>query len=260
MPRVLRCVDLHTALQSLASVFDAPADQVRRALVPAVALALTDHRDPIGALATTLSRELGGVAHPPDKVHYFHGSRAANPATFASDGLHPLLASLDIVWSELAGLAPEIPAIDLSRLREDLTAGSIGPHTYSLRVNGKIDHGPCGGLVLDSLLHPDDYNAVDYLNGPEITSDICHAVRERFGVDIGTRYREATTPCIVEFAMSATNVDQALASAAWYVEAAMRGRHTTNSNWGYDGRGKPVPAAAIVSVFAPGGTVLSRSA
>jgi hypothetical protein len=258
MPRVLRCVDTRAALHSLASLFNVPPNEVKQALVPAVTAALADNLDPIGALPAALAGELNAVAEPPDTIHYFHGTRARDPVRFAAEGLRPLLAMLDGVWAELAALAPELPASDVHRLREDLTAGSVGPHTYSLRVNGTIDHGPCGHLVLDALLHPDSYDAVDYLKGPEIPSDICGAVRERFGIDLGNRYRAATTPCIVEFAMPGTSVDEALASAAWYVEAALRGERSANANWGYDGSGVPVPASAIVAVYAPCGSVLPR--
>ena len=199
----------------------------------------------------SLAEELSGFPESPDTIHYFHGTRVWDPVRFAAEGLRPLLAMLDAVWAELGALAPELPASDVHRLRDDLTAGVVGPHTYPLRVNGAIDHGPCGHLLRDALLHPDDYNAVDYLKGSEIPSDICEAVHERFGIDLGKRYRAATTPCIVEFAMPSTSVDEALASAAWYVEAALRGERSANAPWGYDGGGAPVPATAIVAVTCP---------
>lgn len=255
-PRVLRCLDLNTALQSLASLFGVPVERIRRALPAAKARAFTNALDPTGALPTALATELGATVYLPDKIHYFHGSRAIDPATFAEEGLLPCLSRLDILWSELAALAPEIPAGDLNLLREDLTAGSIEPHTYSLRVSGKIDEGPFGELVRDVLLYSEDYSAVHYLNGGEIASDICDAVRERFHIHLAVRYQHATTPCVVEFAVPSANGNGAVAAAAWYVEAAVRGEHTADSNWAYDGGGAPVPATAIVSVLAPDGTVL----
>ncbi len=251
MPRVLRCVDAQAALDSLASLFNVPANELKQALVPAAKAALSDKSDPVGALPAALAEELSGFPEPPDTIHYFHGTRVWDPVGLAAEGLRPLLAMLDVVWAELAALAPELPASDVHRLRDDLTAGVVGPHTYPLRVNGSIDHGPCGHLLRDALLHPDDYNAVDYLKGPEIPSDICEAVHERFGIDLGKRYRAATTPCIVEFAIPSTSVDEALASAAWYVEAALRGERSANATWGYDGGGAPVPATAIVAVTCP---------
>lgn len=62
-----------------------------------------------------------------------------------------------------------------------------------------------------------------------------------------------TTACIVEFALDASRTDHALTATAWYVDAAMRGEHTTYANWGHDGHGTPVPPESIISV-----TVIDR--
>ena len=248
MAPVLRCADLDSALRSLASSYRTQLAEVARALPAAVQASLRDPEDPINALKDTLAAELGVAVQEPETIHYFHGTRAIEPTRFTQEGVQPLLAVLDLIWRDVAALAPELSAAELEQLRDDLTAHRVGSHTYSLRVNGTIDHGPCGHLIREALLYPREYSSVDYLNGSEIPVDICDAARERHGLDLLTRYQERSQPCIVEFTAPATNADYALASAAWYVSARLQDEHTPNANWGYDGRGEPVLAAAIVSI------------
>ena len=247
---ILRCADLQSAMDSLADVFAVPATDLASAVPAAVNVSVHDPCDPIGALPAATAAELGREIRPLTRIHYFHGTRARDLDVFAATGLVSMQSVLDGVWGELAELVPEAERSQLGRLRDDLAAGIIEPHTYALRVTRPFLHGPCGHLVRDALLHPSEYSSVDYFDGAEIVVDICHAINERFGIDAASRYRAATRPCIVEFAMPATDTNRAIASALWFVDAAMRGEHTINANWGYDGAGAAIPASAIVSVTA----------
>ena len=247
---ILRCADFRSAMDSLAYVFSVPATELASALPAAVNASVHDPSDPIAALPTATATELGSAMRPLTKIHYFHGTRARELAVFIARGLVAMQHVLDAIWDELGELIPEVERPDLRRLRDDLGAGMIGPHTYGLRVTRPFLHGPCGHLVCDALLYPSEYSSVDYFAGAEIVVDICHAVSERFEIDAAARYRAATRPCIVEFAMAATDTNGAIASALWYVDAAIRGERTTNANWGYDGAGAAIPPSAIVSVTA----------
>jgi hypothetical protein len=84
--------------------------------------------------------------------------------------------------------------------------------------------------------------------------DVCIAVRDRFGLDLAARRSRAATPCVVEIALPARDAARAVATAAWYVEAALRGEETTNAHWGYDGRGQAIGPEHVISVRAADGT------
>lgn len=251
MSLALRCADVDTALESVATLFSVEPRRLARALPSAAARAHADPDDPVDALLAAVATELGTAMSPPATIHYFHGTRTSSPASFVAHGIRPLCVVLDALWEGLGALMEELAATDLKRLRRDLTAGDLEPHTYPLRVGGAMHHGPCGHLVRDALVHPREYHSVDYFAGSEIAVDICEAVRARFGLDAVARYRQATRPAIVEFALTAAHVDGAVASALWYLEAALRGERTWMANWGHDGCGTAVPAAAIVSVTEP---------
>jgi hypothetical protein len=244
----LCCSSLESASAGLAGVFETTPNLLWEAMPSSVEVALRDEWDPIRALGPALAQELGVDPVLPATIHYFHGTRAFDLTEFVRSGLRPLPEMLDALWSHIGDLAPELPHGDLEQVRRALTAGAIEPATYATRVGGTFHSGPNGHLVREALLHPDAYMAVDYLGGAEIVVDICGAAGNCLGIDLMERYRARTTPCIVEFALEANRVDHALAAAAWYVEAAMRGEHTANANWGHDGHGTPVAPESIVSV------------
>jgi len=249
---ILRCADFRSAMDSLACVFSVPATHLASALPAAVNASVHDPRDPIGALPAATAAELGSPMCPLTTIHYFHGTRARELDVFTARGLVSMQHVLDAVWDELGELVPEVERPDMQRLRDDLGAGAIDPHTYALRVTHDYLHGPCGHMVRDALLNPSEYSSVDYFDGAELVVDICQAVSARFEIDAAARYRAATSPCIVEFAMPAADTNDAIASALWYVDAAIRGERTTNANWTYDGAGAPIPPSAIVSVTVVG--------
>lgn len=249
MNSVLRCTDLEDTLTSVSALYGVPAREVEHALPGAVASAEVDPEDPVGALADALSAELGTTPPAPSVIHYFHGTRAFELRGFARDGLRPLEQMLDPLWREIAALVPELSDRELRDLRIDLGAGVIAPFTYSCRISDSQQHGPCGHLVRDVLLHPDAYSSVDYLTGAEIVIDICQAIEDRTGINATERYQGATTPCVVEFAVPTARLRRALCAALWYLGAGLAGRRTANANWGHDGGGTSLPAEAIISVL-----------
>lgn len=252
MHLVLRCADAESAVASLASLFSVAPTAIERALPIAVSAAAADRDDPIRAAFTALVAEVDGDFERPDMVHYFHGTRTRDPTVYLRHGLQPLSSTLDGIWTDLISLLPGHLVQDAQQLRAELESQPIEPHTYGLRVEDSMHHGPCGHLVRDALLHPGEYHTVDYLAGSEIATDICEAMRDRLGVEVATRHRARAVPCIVEFALPATKVEDAVAATVWYAYSALRGEHSANANWGYDGGGVAIPARAIVGVETPG--------
>jgi hypothetical protein len=239
-------------LRSLAALYGVTPNRLLAVLPYAVARAeALDAFDAARSLPNTLATALGASDAPaPTRAHVFHGTRALDPAAFARRGLLPLSAVLDDLWSQLSALVPDLSASDLSGVREDLAAGRLGRPTYAHRLAcGVREDGPLGLLIRDIHLRPEDFSSVDYLAAPEIVADICDAVDERFTAGLRDRFERVSVPCIVEFAVPADDVSDALASAAWYLHEALRGEargidHGTN----FDGEGTPVPPSAIVSV------------
>lgn len=249
MSSILRCTDLEDALSSISALYGVPSRELEHALPNALARAEADPEDPVGVLAAALGAELRRTPRTPSAIHYFHGTRARELGGFARDGLRPLGQMLEPLWREIGELVPEFSERELRFLRVDLSAGAIAPHTYSCRVADSEQHGPCGHLLRDALLHPQAYSAVDYLAGAEIVMDICRAIEDRAGIKATERYRKATTPCVVEFSAPTTHLRHALCAALWYLGAGLAGGRTMNANWGYGGDGTPLPAERIVSVL-----------
>src|SRR3954471_19623489 len=108
MAPLLRCADRDSALASLASCYDTPPAELAHALPAAVRAALDAPADPLKALRDTLADRLGVAVREAETIHYFHGTRAIEPARFATCGVQPLLAVLDLIWSDVAALAPEL--------------------------------------------------------------------------------------------------------------------------------------------------------
>jgi hypothetical protein len=249
VPHILRCRSLADARSTVAALYGVSPAELDVALPVAARRAQEDGEDPIGALPSTLASTLERTPAEAARVHYFHGTRASDPERFLHEGLRPLGQVLDSIWQEVAALVPELSEHELRSLRADLSTGTIGPHTYSLRVaEDQQRHGPWGHLLREMFQHPDDYGSVDYLAGAEILIDICQAIEQRTGIDATARYRRATTPCVVEFSVPTSHFNHALAAALWYLAAGLRGERTLNGNWSYCADGVPVPTEAIVSV------------
>lgn len=250
MTQILRCRSLVDASASLAALYSVSRAELDEALPLAARRAQEDREDPIGALPGTLATTLERTPAKPARIHYFHGTRTSDPERFFHEGLRPLGHVLDSLWHEMATLVPELSERALRSLRVDLTTGTIGSHTYRLRVAGdEQHHGPCGHLLREMFQHPDDYASVDYLAGAEIVIDICRAINERTGIDATARYGRATIPCVVEFSVRTSHFNHALVAALWYLSAGLRGERTLNGNWSYCADGVPLPAQAIVSVL-----------
>jgi hypothetical protein len=103
-------------------------------------------------------------------------------------------------------------------------------------------------LVPETFRQVDDAGIHDYLDCPEIVRDIARCFLEHSGVDIETRFQEASRPVIVKF-RSTTMWEGTLRAALWYVFSMLRdGEVSSNANEGFDGHGQPIPPDSIVSI------------
>lgn len=241
----LDCTNEDSAATTLAGLFGTTADELRAAVRVVQDDPVEDAGDPIGAVLPRVVSHLGAPAAP-ETVCFFHGTRAVQPETFES-GLKPLSECIEVTWSQISALVPELSRTDAKTLAADMREG-FGPHTYRLRIVDARQHGPYGHLVRDALLHPEEYSAWDYLGGPEIVVDICEAIADRFEIDALERFRLATQPCIIKFRARPTHVSRSLVAALWFVEAAGRGERSINANWGHDGEGSAIPPDDILSI------------
>jgi hypothetical protein len=247
---VLRCPDLDGALRSLAELFAVTPERLARGLAAAAADVEADPDAELArAILPALAANLGRAPAAPSRIHFFHGTRAFDPGQFARGGLLPLSAVLDDLWARLQKLAPEIPPERFAVLRAGLEDGGIQALTYKERVDGH-DDGPNGVLVRDILLHPRDYGSSQFARIPEIVEDICLAACNELRVDLESRFEQAATPCIVEFAAPAPEFEKAITAVCWYAEAALRGKPAGGDDpfWNFDGEGGAVPAEDIIAV------------
>jgi hypothetical protein len=247
--QVLRCRDLTDASLTVAALYGVSPSELEQALTLAARQAQEAREGPVEALPAVLAATLAMTAATPARIHYFYGTRVSEADRFSREGLLPLGQVVDSLWRDVAVLVPELSEHELRSLRSELTDGTIGSHTYRLRVNDDREQGPCGHLLRDMFLHPGEYASVDYLSGAEIVIDICQAIEQRTGIDAAPRYREATPPCIVEFSVPTSHFSHARAAALWCLAAGLRGERTLNGNWSYCSAGVPLPAQMIVSVL-----------
>jgi hypothetical protein len=245
---ILRCGDLTDAGVTIAALYGVSREVLEQILPVAAERAQDDQTGPIGALPAMVAAELRRDPVKPAKIHYFHGTRSWDPKQFLRQGLRPFDQVLEALWQEIGLLVPELSDAKLRVLRNDLMAGETDQPTYSGRVE-QLDHGPFGHLLRDVFLSPGDYGSVDYLAGAEIVIDICRAIEQRTGLEATSRYRHATTPCVVEFWVATRQCDGALAAALWYLAAGLREQQTSHANWTYCADGQAVPADEIVSVL-----------
>lgn len=247
---ILCCPDSAGAVQSLAALFGVAPDRFARALSDAALIVEAGAKaDVARAIVPALTAVLDGPPVTPSRIHFFHGTRAFDPALFLQRGLLPLREILDDLWQRMQRLAPEVRSEDFTALRKGLEDGRVKALTYKHRIDTH-DDGPHGVLVRDVLLDPESYSASEFLRIPEIVEDICVAAHSEFEVDLQPRFERATTPCVVEFATQPQKALQAISAACWYAESALRSQTARGDDafWNFCGEGVAVPPGDIVLV------------
>jgi hypothetical protein len=186
-----------------------------------------------------------------DGAHYFHGTRATDPAAFRRRGILPLDQMVDELWATLGDLAGhDISGENWAAFRRSIEAGAGGHdgYLYRLKARSRIHFGPFGLVVRETFLEPRSAVSHDYLGCPETVQDISRCFASAHGVNLEQRFCDAARPCIVKF-RSMQLRPGAINAALWYAYTKLRGREIHgNSNYPFDGDGTPVPREDVVAV------------
>lgn len=250
----MTCESLRAAVGSLAATFSASAEAIEDVVRSIGRPEIDRSDDPAAALPRLVAERVGREAAGVTKIRYFHGTRVCEPDSFHRNGLLPLGARLDDIWSELtkvgAGVLSGRQFGDL-RAAIDSGGGGDGGRQYRTKVTDALHHGPFGEYVREHYFRPGELSSHDYLRTPEIIEDIALAACDFYGVDLLAAYSAATRPCIVTFDIpvrDAQDAVRAIAAACWYVWSAARDEVTRDACGGFDGRGVPVPPDAVRAV------------
>jgi len=252
----LDCHDQRTALTTLSGIVGVAPDRLSGAIRGFDDAAL-DHcdEDPAIVMPREVLESLGvDIASTCFAgAHYFHGTRTTDPDAFQRCGILPLDAAIEQIWTTLHDLVRgECSPVQWEEFRQSVErdAGGHDGFLYRLKTRDQLHHGPHAVLVRDILLDASAHGGHDYLKCPEIVQDIARCYRSASGVDLETRFRAASVPCIVTFRLTRIDPARAIAAACWYLHGDGRANVTMN---GFIGEGSGVPAEDVLAVeVAPG--------
>ena len=250
----LDCFDLTTATTALAKALAVEESELCDAFVAYDEDVFADmSQDPRvrmpREICEGLGRDIAAVAF--DGSVYFHGTRVLDPSCFRQAGILPFGALLEPIWQMLFDLTSDqcTPA-EWKKFRQWVEEGG-GDHDgglYRHKSRDTMFHGPYGILVREMFFRRGEVNISNFLECPEIVQDISRCFQSYLGVDLETRFNEASTPVVVSFRGPYTGVGSVVA-AFWYVYNQVRdGSMSNNSDCCFDGGGEPVPADQILSV------------
>jgi hypothetical protein len=248
------CHDPETALRSVADVLRIDRRRLRASLLAYDERAFdVADEDPFRLMPNEV---LAGFGIDIDTVVipyacFFHGSRVLDPNGFRRDGILPLDRMIEPIWSELRSFTCDVCSdAEWSKFRrwvED-SGGGHGGFLYRLKTGDRMHFGPQALTVRQVLVEPDQTPSHDYLGCPEIIEDIASCFETAHGVDLRTRFCDASHPVIVKF--TSTNVwNGVLPTALWYVYDWLRdGELTSQAGGGFDGAGAPVSPDDVIEV------------
>lgn len=251
MHRILDCHTASAAFESLTGIFRIDSH--------ALAAILDDYviedefpegpQEPAEQLLYRVLRESGG-APSFDSTHWFHATRVMN-ATVFQRGLLPLGHLIDTIWNNVYGLAPASvcrPSLDELRLWMENDGGGHFGNLYRLKTEDQRHWGPFAFLVRDAILDATRARHHNYLGIPEIVEDIATCAKDRFGWDLATAYREATTPFIVKFSERGGAL-LSVRSALYYVYCHRKGfGQSTMTNTCFDAAASPIEVDRILAI------------
>lgn len=180
---------------------------------------------------------------------FFHLTRTLDPERFKR-GILLLDAVLDEIWEGLRGLVSEEVSSDRWRDFRRWVETDSNNHfadLYRMKVGDRLHWGPHGILVLETAftraagLH-------DYLGTPEIVEDIAICCTQRLGVDLATRFRGSSVPCIVKF-RTQEGRGSLLRTALVYIHTIETGEEVgSGCNDGYATHGMPIASEDILRI------------
>jgi hypothetical protein len=200
-------------------------------------------------VSARLDRDIASVGF--EGSIYFHATRVLDPNCFGREGILPLGMMLEHIWGMLFDLVSDVcSAADWSSFRQWWNEGGDGPDggLYRSKVNSQLAQGPYGILVQEMFFRRGEVNISNFLECPEIVQDISRCFEAHRGVDLQSRFCEASTPVVVSFRGPYTGVGS-VEAAFWYVYNQVRdGSMSNNSDCCFDGWGSPVEVEQIISI------------
>jgi hypothetical protein len=247
----LDCESFESALHSSAAILGISPSQLLAALREYYTSLSEAERNNGLCIDSLVDHCFGVCAHDlpaPPLTNWFHATRVA-PGTAFGEGILPLSAMLDPIWTFLGQLAG-----DWSTKEEWLTFRNNmkgrGAYQYHKRLT-RSDEGPYAFLVRPTIFVLDQLGHWDYLGIPEIVDDICESHQEIFDRDLRRRFLDATRPCIVKFWSADTSPDEVATALAFIFTVVAGDEISTNCVLDYNRQGRRVEPGAIVSVQWP---------
>ena len=93
------------------------------------------------------------------RIHWFHGTRSANPSSFEERGIIPLNQILPELQQALDKLAEEHNIPQATKISKN-----HGHHAFlmSIKKQSNVDQGPCAMLNLEAVTNAAQYDCHDY--------------------------------------------------------------------------------------------------
>jgi hypothetical protein len=243
---LLDCSSFDTALHSLSELLGSPADALKRELTEAEIDWGNTELSSEEQLIHLLGFESRDSLPAPDRIRWFHATRAPKGSAFA-EGILPTgeaLPKLFDLLGEIAGQwsAPE----EWERFKDSIQTGSSQYAVQLRRKRGDKNAwgGPFAFLVRDAALgHVGDHQM--FWDVPETVKDLCATYEEQFGHSLLEAYQAGTQPCLVNF-IRPGNWPGAVFAALNYAHRQATGLdHSFRCNQNFASDNKTIPAEWI---------------
>lgn len=190
------------------------------------------------------------------RIHWFHGTRSANPFSFEKRGIIPLNQILPELQQALDKLAEEHNIPQATKISKN-----HGHHAFlmSIKKQNNVDQGPCAMLNLEAVTNAAQYDCHDYVDMPEIIEDYAYVKYGDRAEKLLSIYRKVTSPVVVEFWCKPEDINcpklcRIISTVLLYLYAVMHKNEDAPwpcSNICYSGCGNTVNASQILKVFKP---------
>lgn len=244
---MLDCSDFPRARQSVAAVLKIPEPTLAEIL--SGALDINPQAVDVGVDLWARTLDAGAVEPAlPYPVRWFHVSRTLSPGTFHSLGILRAPEAVDLVWTGLRTLVPDVSDAQWARLRSDMESGEevaqpSAVSRYRLRVSEapEITGGIHGYLIRDVALDPPETDH-DYTLMPETVEDIVSCAPAAWC--LGERFAEAARLTLVHFCWPTVDTDY-LRSALAYLWSTSHGGSLDDLTDAVDTRQAVAPACVV---------------
>lgn len=190
------------------------------------------------------------------RIHWFHGTRSADPSSFEKRGIIPLNQILPELQWTLDDLAEKHGIQQATKISK-----KHGHHAFlmGLKKQSNVDQGPCAMINLEAVTNATQYCCHDYVDMPEIIEDYAYAKYGDCAEKLLSIYRKITSPVVVEFWCKPEDINcpklcHIIGTLLLYLYAVMHKKEDAPwscSNICYSGCGNTIDASQILRVFKP---------